>query len=157
MPCHFYLLQLGLLAVDAVFDTHGIDGEVTARYGCIGVIRMLCQASNQSSNILTWAGRPQVTAAGYSYYCTLLPSLWRWPQLLRVALAFVVTVRFLRARRRPPGELSACNAPELPRVPSCPQGPTLLISAWLSVTEDVLQQRRCHIATILLLGAIIAS
>ena len=95
-----------------------------------------------------------MTAAGYSYYCTLLPSLRRWPQLLRVALAFVVTVRFLRARRRPL-ELPACNAPELPRVPSCPQGPTLLISAWLSVTEGLLQQCRCHIATILLLGALI--
>ena len=35
----------------------------------------------------------QVTEAGYSYYCTLLPSLWRWPQLLRVAVPFVLTVR----------------------------------------------------------------
>ena len=37
----------------------------------------------------------QVTAAGYSYYCTLLPSLWCWPQLLRVALPLVLTVRLL--------------------------------------------------------------
>jgi hypothetical protein len=35
----------------------------------------------------------QVTVAAYSYYCTLLPSLWRWPQLLRVVAALVLTVR----------------------------------------------------------------
>ena len=50
---------LGLLAVDAVFDTHGW--------------------------VLAGA-KGQVTAAAYSYYCTLLPSLFRWPQLLRVAI-----------------------------------------------------------------------
>ena len=63
-----------------------------------------------------------MTAAGYSYYCTLLPSLFRWPQLLRVA------------------------------IPVLGAGLPLLRSSWRALADGVTAQRWCHLPTVLLLG-----